>query len=418
MKKSYLKKLEGKEWEKCIQKSFKKNTKDLTVDGFRKGSVPYDVYVKKYGVESLYMDALDEAMQVLYKELLDDKDTIIPVCTPTVDVKAIDEKHVEVEYTLVSNPEIKLGKYKDLGIKKEEAKVTKEEVEHELFHLKQDYAELKSSDKKIAEGDVAVIDFEGFKDGKAFEGGKGENYSLTIGSHSFIPGFEESLVGLSKGEEKDLNLTFPENYHVDDLKGKEVVFKVKVNEVKERIVPELNEDFFKDLGMEGIDSEEKLRKELEENIKASKEREIEEKYILETLDAAIKNAKFEVPEEMITDECDRIYEEFSRRLQMQGMDIKEYLKVISKTEEEIKAEFKEEASKRISYRLIVDAVSDEENIKFTDKEIDEEAEKLAKRYGMDKEDLIKNMGGKEMISYDMKMRKALEIITGIKKEEN
>ncbi len=417
MKKSYVRELKGDAWEKCLDKSFKKNVKNTKIDGFRKGQAPKEVYIKKYGIESLYIDATDEALSTMFSNLLKEKDVITPACMPSVNIKNIDESHLEVEFTIVSLPEVKLGKYKNLNVKKEKVEVTDHEVEHELEHLKDQFAELKLTDKKIENGFIAIIDFEGFKDNVPFKGGKAENHSLTIGSNSFIPGFEEGLIGLSKGDEKELSLTFPEAYHVEELKGQEVIFKVKVNEVKERIIPEIDAEFFKDLGMEGIDSLDKLKKEIKDNLKVSKERAAEEDYIIKTLETAIKNAKFELPEEIIEDETNKVYEEFTSRLSMQGLDIANYIKVTNTSEEEIKKQMKPEAEKRISYRLVIGAVADKEKIEITKEEIDKEIEAASKKYNITREDLLKNLGSADAIKYDLRMKKALEIITGIKNEK-
>ena len=236
MKESYTLKLEGKEWKDCLKEAYNKKKKDVKIDGFRKGQAPYDVYVKKHGVETLYMDAINMAIDILYAKLLSDPKTITPAATPGIDIKNINNDLIEIEFTLIPTPEVKLGKYKKLGIKKELAEVTDEEIEHELGHLKEQFVEVKSLDAKtkIKEGMVAVIDFEGFLNGTPFKGGKGENYSLEIGSHTFIPGFEEALVGLKAGDKKDVRVTFPENYHSEELKGKPVVFKVEIKEVKVR----------------------------------------------------------------------------------------------------------------------------------------------------------------------------------------
>lgn len=417
MKKNYTKELKGKSWEDCLDKSFKKNSKNVKVDGFRKGQVPKDLYIKKFGIESLFMDAIDEALPVMFDELLTDPKVIKPACTPTINIKGIDKEHIEVEFTIVSMPEVKLGKYKDLGVKTEKVSVSNEEIDSELNRLREQFAELKLTDKKIENGHIAIIDFEGFKDDVAFEGGKASNYSLTIGSGSFIPGFEEGLVGLVAGEEKTLNLKFPENYQAEDLKGKDVIFKVKINEVKERLLPEMNEEFFKDLGMEGIDSEEKLKKEIKDNIMLSKEKEAEENYIIKTLETAIKNAKFELPDEIVADETDRIYKEFGSRLSMQGLDITNYLKVMNTTEEDLKKQMKPEAEKRVNYRLVVDEVAKAEKIEVKKEELEKEIEKAATKYNMSKEEMLESVGGFEALEYDMKMKKALQIITGIKKED-
>ena len=419
MKKNYTAKLEGKEWEDILDHAFKHVVKEVNVDGFRKGQVPKDIYIKKFGVAHLYDHAIDDALPVMLDKLPENPETLRPACTPQVNLKSIDDKSIEVEFIIISMPEVKLGKYKnaDLNVKKEKVKVTKEEIEHEIGHLKEQFAELKSVNTKIKEGNIAVIDFEGFKGGVPFDGGKAENHSLTIGSHTFIPGFEEGLIGLSKGDEKDLELTFPENYHVDDLKGQKVVFKVKINDVKERVIPELNEDFFKDLGMEGVNSKETLETEIKKNLELQKEREIEEGYILACLDKVMENAKYEIDEEIINDEAERIYHEFSERLSMQGMDIENYLKITNSTKESLIEQMKPDAKKRVSYRLVVDAVAEKEGIKVTPAELEKEITKMIERYGITKEELIQNVGSEEAIEYDMRMKKALVVITGIKKEE-
>ncbi len=272
MKETYTLKLEGKEWKDCLESAFNKKKKDIKMDGFRKGQVPYEVYVKKLGIETLYMDAVDMAVDILYAKLLSDPKTITPAATPAINLKGVTDEFVELEFTLVSAPKVKLGKYKGLKIKKDKVEIKDEEVEHELEHLKEHFAEVKTKEEKekIKNGDIAVIDFEGFKDGVAFNGGKGENYSLTIGSGTFIPGFEEQLVGLKKGDAKDINVTFPENYHSEELKGQPVVFKVSIKEVKERVLPEFNEDFFADLNVGGVANLDDLKNYIRENKKLKK----------------------------------------------------------------------------------------------------------------------------------------------------
>lgn len=413
MKKKYITKLEEKEWNDCLNKSFKKKSKDIKVDGFRKGQIPKDIYIKKFGIESLYMDAVDYALPIMFDKLLKEKDTITPVASPTIDIKNINENILEVEFTLVSTPEIKLGKYKNLGIKQEKVEVTKEEVEHELGHLREQFVELKVLDKKekAKKDHVVVIDFEGKIDGESFEGGKAEKYSLTIGSNSFIPGFEDALIGMKTGEEKDINLKFPENYHSSELKNKDVVFTVKLHEIKERIIPELNEDFFKDLNIPEVDSIEKLKAEIKENIKTQKTRKVEDEHMIKCLDAVVKNAKFEVPEEMIADEVDRMIKNFSEQLSMQGMDINKYLEMTNSKIEDLKSQMSPEAKKRISYRLVINAIVEKEKIEVTKEEIKKEIETLSKNYGISKEEVLKSLGGEDIVKYDIQSKKAIKLMT-------
>jgi len=413
MKKSYTLKLEGKEWKDCLKEAYKKNKKDIKMDGFRKGQVPYEVYVKKMGVESLYMDAVDAAVDVLYAKLLSDKDTITPAATPAIDIKNVNHDEVEVEFTLVATPEVKLGKYKKLGVKKEKVEVSDHEIEHELGHLKEQFAEIRSLDDKakIKEGMVAVIDFEGFKDGVAFKGGKGEDYSLEIGSHSFIPGFEEALVGLKKGDKKDVELTFPENYHSEELKGQKVVFKVEIKEVKERVFPEFNKEFFEDLNVGGVESLEDLKKYIKENMTAEKEKQLEDEYLFKCLDKVVEGSKFEIPEEMTNDEVNRLTKEFSQKLQYQGLNLEDYLKFTNSNMDEFKKTLTPEANKRIGYRLVMDAIVLKEKLEVTDEELEKGLNETAEQYKMSREDFEKEIGTKELFRYDLLMRKAMKVVT-------
>ena len=413
MKESYTLKLEGKEWKDCLKEAFEKKRKDIKMDGFRKGQVPYDIYVKKAGVETLYMDAVDMAVDMLYAKLLSDPKTITPAATPAIDIKDIGNDHIEVEFTLVESPKVELGKYKKLGIKKDKVEVTDDEVEHELGHLKEQFVEVKSlgDDAEVREGDVAVIDFEGFKDGVAFKGGKGENYSLEIGSHTFIPGFEEALIGLKKGDKKDVNVVFPENYHSDELKGQPVVFKVEVKEVKERVFPEFDKDFFADLNVGGVESLDDLKKYIKENKEAEKSKQLEDEYLFKCLDKVVEGSKFDIPEEMTEDETNRLVREFSEKLQYQGLKLEDYLKYCNTNLDDFKATLKDEANKRIGYRLIMDAVVDAEKLEVSDEELESGLDETSKQYGMTREEFEKQIGSKELFKYDLLMKKAMKVVT-------
>ena len=413
MKESCTLKLEGKEWKDCLKEAFEKKRKDIKMDGFRKGQVPYDIYVKKAGVETLYMDAVDMAVDMLYAKLLSDPKTITPAATPAIDIKDIGNDHIEVEFTLVESPKVELGKYKKLGIKKDKVEVTDDEVEHELGHLKEQFVEVKSlgDDAEVREGDVAVIDFEGFKDGVAFKGGKGENYSLEIGSHTFIPGFEEALIGLKKGDKKDVNVVFPENYHSEELKGQPVVFKVEVKEVKERVFPEFDKDFFADLNVGGVESLDDLKKYIKENKEAEKSKQLEDEYLFKCLDKVVEGSKFDIPEEMTEDETNRLVKEFSEKLSYQGLKLEDYLKYINSNINDFKATLKDEANKRVGYRLIMDAIIENEKIEVSDEELESELKKTSEQYKMSVEDFLKEIGNKELFKYNLLMRKAMEIVT-------
>ena len=405
-------KVEGKKWEEAIDKAFKKANSKAKIDGFRPGKAPKDVFMKKYGKESLFMDAAESCIEDAYKEVLDTNKDLELVAAPQVDLKNIDDSGVEFIFTLTTKPEVKLGKYKDLKVKKMDTKVTKEEVEVEITAMRNRYAENVVKEGKVENGDIAIIDFEGFDNGVAFDGGKGENYSLTIGSNTFIPGFEEQIIGMSAGEEKDINVTFTEEYHSEDLKGKPVVFKVKVNEIKEIKVPELDKDFFEDLGMEGIDSKESLEKQIEENIKARKEMDAENKYIDDLLEKAGKEVKVDIPHVMIHEEIDRMIRQYEENLKMQGITLDQFYKFTNSNEEALKGQMHGEAEKRVLYRLMLEEIAKEEKIEISDKEAKEEAKTLAKKYQMDTDEFLKLFGGIEMIKYDLKMRKSIEVLKG------
>ncbi len=404
--------IEGKEWEEALDKAFKKANKKAKIDGFRPGKAPKDVFIKHYGKESLYMDAADYAADIAYQKLLKDyaDDVKELVARPDIALTNIDDKKVTFKFTLTMRPEVKLGKYKGLGVKKDEVKASEDEIEDAIKHMRERYAEDVLKDGAIADGDIAVIDFEGFIDGKAFEGGKSENYSLKIGSGTFIPGFEEGLIGLKSGDKKDVKVTFPEDYHAEDLKGKEATFKVTVHEVKEVKIPELDKDFFDDLGMEGITTKEELEAQISENIIARKEMEAENKYMDDLLETAAKDVKVDIPEAMISEELDRMVQQYADHLKMQGITIEQFYQFTNSDEQALKDQMRPEAIKRITYRLMLEEIAREEKIEIDDKEAKEEAKNLAEKYQMKEDEFLSAFGGLDIVKYDMKMRKAMEIL--------
>ena len=406
-------KIEGKEWEEALDKAFKKINATKTIDGFRKGKAPKNIFLKKYGIESLFMEASNLCVDSAYKKMIDENSKLEIVAQPILDIRSIDEKHIEYVFTLTLKPEVKLGKYKDLDVKKESVKVTKKEITEAIDHMREEYKENIIKDGQIEKNDIAVIDFEGFKDGVAFEGGKGENYSLTIGSNTFIPGFEDQLIGLSAGDTKDVCLSFPDDYHVEDLKGKPVVFKVKVNEVKQIKLPELDKDFFLDLGMEGIDSKESLEAQVKENIKAHKEAEADSKYTDDLLETIAKDSEIDVPETMINDEVSRMIEQFEQHISMQGISIEQLYQITNSNEEKLREQYKDEALKRIKYRLILEEIIKQEKIEVKDSEVEDRILELAKKYNITEDEVKKQYDNNlEYIAYDLKVRKAFDIIKG------
>lgn len=402
-------KVEKDSWKKAQDDAFVKLNKKAKIDGFRPGKAPRSVFEKKYGKQDILYEAADKFINDKYREILSD-DKLFPIVEPKVDVKKLDDDSLEVEFIIITEPKVKLGEYKNLGVKKKEAKVSKDEIEHELSHLLERYAEIAEKDGKVENGNIAIIDFKGLKDGVAFDGGTAENYELEIGSNTFIPGFEEGIIGMKKGEEKDLNLTFPKDYASEELRGQKVVFKVKVNEVKERIVPELNKEFFEDLAMPEVNNEEDLRKTLKDQIKAHKEYHLENEFIDELLEKASANMEIEIDEEIVEAEVHYMYEDFLQKLKMQGITEELYLKYANTTKEKMEESMKEEANKRVKYRYLLKEIIKKEKIKVSDKEAEKEIEDMAKHYNVDKEEVLKEIGNVEYLKNDMAMKKALDVL--------
>ncbi len=398
-----------KEWLEALDKAFKKKNKEVKIDGFRKGTASKDLYIKKFGIESLYMDAVDLAVNDAYRKALDES-KLIPAIEPKVDVTGISDTNIIFKFVIITRPDIKLGEYKNLGVKLEKPKVTAEEVNKEIKAMQDSMADLVVKDNgAIVEGNTAIIDFDGYVDGKALDGGKGENYALEIGSHSFIPGFEEGLIGKKAGDKVTLNLKFPDNYTAE-LKNKDVKFDVTINEVKERIIPEINEEFFKDLGYDDVKTIEDLKKKVKAYLEEKKAHDLEDEFTEKCLEKATGNMKVDINEEIIDDEIHQMIHQYEEQLKMQGLSLEQMMQVTGKTHEDFHKQFENEAIKRIKYRYLIEEVAKEEKIEFTEKEVKAEAKKMAENYGISVEDLVKAYGTLDIVKYDMTMHKALEII--------
>lgn len=407
--KEFETKIEGKAWSDALDKAFNTKKKDLKVDGFRKGNCPKDIYIKKFGIETLFMDAVDNCINDAYHKILDDN-KLVPVCEPKVDIKNINADFVEFVFTVIERPEVKLGKYQKLGVKKEKVEVTDEEVEHELMHLKEKYADIVELDSgKVEKGFTAVINFSGVVDGKVLEGGTGENYPLEIGSNTFIPGFEDGLIGMEIGEEKVLKLKFPEEY-VENLKGKDVEFTVKVTGLKKRVLPEMNEDFFKDLGYENVKTEAELKEEIKKHLLEHKEADAENKYIDELLRKASENIEVEINPEIIENEQNRMIDDYRNNLKMQGLSLEQYLQFTKSSIEDLKKQIEPEATSRVKIRYLLEEVSKKENVEVTDEEVKEEVNRISTAYNVPENEVIDMIGGEDIIKADLKMRKAVDII--------
>ncbi len=403
-------KIEGKEWSDILDKVFNKKRKEVKIDGFRKGSVPKEVYMKKVGIESLYMDAVDAAVGSAYKKALSDN-KLLPVIEPKIDVSNISKDEVVFKFTIVTKPDIKLGDYKNLDVKKQSAKISKKEIEDKIKNLQSKYAEIVEKETGAAEeGNTAIIDFIGYVDGKELEGGKGENYPLELGSNTFIPGFEENVKGMKINEEKSIDLKFPENY-TEDLKNKDVTFKVTLKGLKERVYPEINEEFFMDLGYDDVKTKEELEAKIKEDLTAQKEKELDNKYTDECLEKAANNMTIDLNEEIVDDEVHHMIHQFEDQLKMQGLNLDQYMQFSGVTHEDLHKQMEGEATKRVKYRYLLEAVIDAEKIEVTDEEAKEEEHNIAKEYNMTIDEVEKQID-LEMIKYDLKMRKAMDIIKG------
>ncbi len=409
MKKVVNYKAQKEDWEKAKDQAFKKISPKYKVDGFRKGKAPRNIFERNFPGQ-IVMEAADILIDQEYKRILTEG-KILPILEPKIDVVKVDDNELEVNFSFILEPSVTLGEYKNLGVKKETVKVSKEEVQQKIDELLKNYTELVIKEEgSVENGDVAVIDFEGFKDGVAFDGGKGENYSLEIGSHSFIPGFEEGIIGMKKGEEKDLTLTFPEEYQEESLAGKEVVFKVKVNEIKTKEVPELDKDFFEDLGMEDVKTKEDLEKKMKEEIKAQKEEEAEKKYVDALLEKAVSNMTIELDEEIIEAEAEAMYNDFMNHMSAQGITEELYLKYAGTTKEDIVDHMKKEAEVRLKNSYLLNAIIKEEQIEADEKEALDQIKDLAQKYNMTEEDVKSSLGGEDAVKYDIKVRKVIDLM--------
>jgi len=402
--------VESQKFEEAIKKVYFKSAKYFNIPGFRKGKAPMQIVEKYYGKEIFYEDAFNEIAGDVLEEAVKENNLDI-VSRPDIEVGQI-EKGKDLIFTAVmqTKPEVELGKYKGIEIKKIEYNVTDEDIEEELTHMQEHNSrEITVEDRAVETGDIAKIDFEGFVDGVAFDGGFAEGHDLEIGSNSFIPGFEDQVVGMKIEEEKDVIVTFPEEYFSKDLAGKEATFKVKVHEIKKRELPILDDEFAKDV------SEFDTLKELKESVKAKKEKENEEKVKYETQEAVIKavseNVKVEVPTGMIEMETENMLKDMEQRLSYQGMKLEQYLQIINKTEEDMLKEYEPQAIEAVKSRLVIEAVIKAEKIEATDEEIEEKLKEMAKSYGKEEdEEFIKNENVKKYIKEGLTSEKALDFL--------
>lgn len=401
--------IEAEKFEDAMKKVYTKNAKYFNIPGFRKGKAPMAIVEKYYGTEIFYEDAFNELVPEIYDEAIK-SNNIEAVSRPDIDIKQMEKgKNLIFTAKVQTKPEVKLGKYKGIEIKKIEYNVSDKDVEEELNLMAEKNARLVTiEDRPVQKDDIAVIDFEGFLDGKPFEGGKAENHELTIGSNTFIPGFEDQVIGMKVDEEKDLNLKFPDEYFSKDLAGKDVVFKVKVNEIKKKELPKIDDEFAKDVSE--FDTLEELKNSIKEKLEnQNKEREKIEKEDA-TIEAVSEKAEVDIPSGMIETEVDNMMKDIEQRLMYQGLTLKQYTDLTGKKEADIRKDFEDQASKNVKYRLVLEAVVKAENIDVDDKELEDRLKEMAKNYGQKEEELLNNENVKKYTRDNMKVEKAIEFL--------
>ena len=410
--------VDGEKWQQTCQKAFKKIAQNVELKGFRKGKAPMDLIRKAVNPREVWLDAVNLVGQEALEFGLNEYPDIRLVDNPSLDVESISDEEAVLVFGLTIYPEVELGDYKALKYDVARVSVLKEDVEKEIKNLlKENETEVLKEDGEVKNGDVAVIDFEGFKDGVAFDGGKGTEYPLEIGSGSFIPGFEEQIIGMVEGEEKDINVTFPENYGVAELAGQPVVFHVKVDGIKEKQQPELTDEFVAEANIaEGVDTVEKLEKHFKESLRAQRKEEAEEKATNDLMEQLVDCCKVEIPQVMIDREADDTFKLYADRIAQQGITLDLYYRLTGTDEAALKAQSAVEAERRIRTRLVLEAIGKDLQIEATEAELQEQYQALADQYALDLEK-VKDLVSEDYVKEDVVMQKTLEELKKINKVE-
>ncbi len=402
--------ISGETWKNAQKKAFNKLAQNVQLPGFRKGKVPANVLKRSVNPQSVMYDAIDEIAGSALMDAVKEHDLKI-VGRPSLDIESMDEETVTLKYVVSVEPEVKLGEYRNLNIKKAAATVSDEEVNEQIKHIQERNADfiIREDEEAVENGDTAVIDFEGFKDGIAFEGGAGTDYPLEIGSGAFIPGFEEQLIGMKKDETKEIQVTFPKEYQAADLAGQDATFKVTVHEIKYKQLPEFTDEMVKDQKIDGVESVAAFKEYAMKNLSEQKEKQAEEAFTNDLLTEVVGNAEMDIPQVMIDEECDSMVDDFANRLKSQGYSLDAYMKLTNMTMDSMREQFAVDAKNKIAARLVLEAIAKAENLEVSDEEIDNELESIAKAYSMEAEQ-VKQLISKDAVSYDLRMRKALELI--------
>ena len=378
-------------WKKAQDKAFKKLAANVTVPGFRKGKAPVNMVKSRVDQMKVFNEAINDVLNPVYQDILNEE-KIQPMARPSFDVTKLSEEELEVKVTIVTRPEVELGKYQGYSIGKQEAKVSDKDVEESLNELRKQNATIVPKDGQAEKGDIVVIDFEGSVDGVAFEGGKAENHELELGSHQFIEGFEDQLIGSSAGIEVDVKVKFPENYGPDEIAGKDAVFHVKVNDVKQKVLPELDEEFIKDLNFKDVKTVEDLKSNRKEALLKQKEASLKREYLDKLIEEIKKETKFDIADEILAEETENRKKDLENRLQQSGIDLEQYIALTRTSEEDLNKQLKEEARKGLESFLVLDAVGNKEKLEVTDEELEFELAKMAEQYNMTLEKIKEALG--------------------------
>ena len=408
--------LTAKEWSDAIDKAYEKTKGRYSMPGFRKGKVPKHLLEGAYGKGIFYEEAINEAFPEYYSQVLEKEPSIEAVAAPELDIKKVDDKGLELVATVAVKPEVKLGEYKGITFKKVEYNVKDEDVEAEFKRLQERNSRMVDvTDRAVESGDSAVIDYSGSVDGVKFDGGTAEKYTLVIGSNTFIPGFEDQIIGMKAGEEKDVKVKFPDDYHAENLKGKDAVFAVKLHEIKKKELPEINDEFIKDaVGAESVEAYRKeVRERLEKQNADRAEREIED----EIVKKITENAETEIPDALIENQIDRMVQEMSYRLSYQGLKLEDYLKYIGKSMEDYRKDYRSQAENIVKSQLVIEKIITDEKIEATDEDVEAKIQDMAKAQGKEAPDVKKNMAARQLdyIKNEIIIKKLFDFLKGANK---
>ena len=400
--------IEGEEWTKAVEKAFNKIAKNVTINGFRKGAAPKKLIEEKVSDAERRVQAIEDNANTWMRAALEEN-KLEPISQPQLDVKSADADKAVLVFTFAVQPEVKVADYKGLPYAVEDTSVSDDEFNAELNRMRETYADLQTKEGAAEKGDTVNIDYEGFKGDVAFDGGKAEGYNLELGSGSFIPGFEDQLIGAKAGEEKELNLKFPEDYHAEELKGADVVFKVKVNDVKTKVMPEIDDDFAKDVNIPNVETAEDLKKTVRERLENSKKSEAEQKADNALMDALAEKVEAEIPDVLVDEEVQNQVNQLAQQIQQYGMNLTQYLSMMGKKPEDLKADYHDNAEKTVKLRLALETIAKLEDLKPSDEDVAKEYDNIAKQYSMDVEK-VKSMIDPELLKKDLCNQKAYDFV--------